>query len=183
MNADNSIAQADTKPNLPLMSLTRWLVVGLALAALIAVSLFALRGTGAAPQDNALDFNATLLDGSPVRLSDYRGQIVLLNFWATWCGPCRREMPTLQAAYERYRDRGFTVLAVNYAETPGQIQPFLDSLNVHLPVVLDEDTRLQQQFGIVGYPTSIFIDADGRPYATHYGEIDADTISAYIEAG
>jgi thiol-disulfide isomerase/thioredoxin len=129
------------------------------------------------------EFTAPLLDGTTMRLSDYRGQVVMLNFWATWCPPCRAEMPMLQTASESYQDQGVVILAVNNAEPASQIQTFADTLGLHLTIVLDEEARLQRMFGIVGYPTSIFIDREGNVYATHLGAVNSEQITEYIDAG
>ena len=128
-------------------------------------------------------FSATTLSGETVNLSDYRGQIVMLNFWATWCPPCRAEMPNIEAAYEQYQSQGFMVLAVNDAETPEQIAPFASSLGLRFPVVLDMDSRLQRQFALTGYPTSIFIGRSGEVYASHYGMVSPLQLGSYIQKG
>lgn len=132
---------------------------------------------------SAPDFEATTLTGEPVRLSDYRGQVVMLNFWATWCPPCRAEMPGIQAAYEQRQDEGFTVLAINNAETPSQIQPFVQALGLNFPIVLDTTAELQRTFAIRGYPTSIFVDPQGTVYATHPGFVSEDQLESYINEG
>lgn len=131
--------------------------------------------------EDITDFTASLLDGTTIRLSDYRGQVVMLNFWATWCPPCRREMPMLQTIADRYQE--FVILAVNDAETPEQIQPFVDRLGLRFPIVLDETEQLQRMFRVMGYPTSIFIDREGRIFATHLGELNSEQLVAYIETG
>lgn len=107
----------------------------------------------------------------------------MLNFWATWCPPCRAEMPSIQAAYSQYHDQGFTVLAINNAETATQIKPFTDSLALQFPIVMDTSTTLQRIFSIAGYPTSIFIDPEGNIYATHTGMLLPDQLTDYIETG
>lgn len=129
------------------------------------------------------DFTATTLNGDDIHLVDYRGQVVLLNFWATWCPPCRAEMPAIQAAYAARQQEGFSVLAINNAETPAQIRPFVGALGLSFPVVLDQDARLQRHFSITGYPTSIFVDAEGEIYATHFGMLTEAALDAYIHQG
>ena len=156
------------------------IVFGAAMAGLLALVLMFSTRSGGSGQP---DFAASTLSGETVRLSDYRGQVVMLNFWATWCPPCRAEMPTIKAAYEHYRDQGFTVLAINNAETATQIQPFAQALGLQFPIVLDTSTRLQQVFGISGYPTSLFISPDGEIYARHSGMVDAQTLDNYITSG
>jgi thiol-disulfide isomerase/thioredoxin len=129
------------------------------------------------------DFTATTLAGETVQLRDYQGQVVMLNFWATWCPPCRAEMPTIQAAYERYHDQGFAVLAINNAEQPAQIQSFADALSLRVPIVLDTEARLQRTFAISGYPTSLFISLDGELYAQHSGMLTPQQLDSYVTAG
>ncbi|MFN8376381.1 MAG: redoxin domain-containing protein [Anaerolineae bacterium] len=132
---------------------------------------------------STLNFRASTLTGETVQLSDYRGKVVMLNFWATWCPPCQAEMPAIQAAYTRYHDQGFTVLAINYGEHPSQIEPFASALALQFPIVLDIDARLQGVFGITGYPTSMFIAPNGEVYATHSGMLTERQLEGYITQG
>ncbi|MCW5873386.1 MAG: TlpA family protein disulfide reductase [Anaerolineales bacterium] len=125
----------------------------------------------------APDFVLENLQGQPVRLSELRGQPVLLNFWATWCGPCRQEMPTIQA---RYNQGGFAVLAVDFAESRQQVQGFLDEIGVELPVVLDSDGSVQELYRVRGYPSTFFIDAQGIIRFFHIGELSAANIDNYL---
>jgi cytochrome c biogenesis protein CcmG/thiol:disulfide interchange protein DsbE len=129
------------------------------------------------------DFTADTLTGESVHLSDYRGQVIMLNFWATWCPPCRAEMPTIEAAYEQYHDQGFAVFAINNAEHPAQIQPFADALSLRFSIVLDTEARLQRTFAISGYPTSLFISPNGDLYAKHSGMLTPQQLDSYIETG
>ena len=89
-------------------------------------------------------------------------QAVLLNFWATWCGYCVEEMPNLIRLQDQYKDKGFTILAVDVGEGQGAASAFSDKMKLNFPVVLDEETAVAQQYGVVGIPTSILIDAKGR---------------------
>lgn len=155
-----------------------WAVGGLtALGMIVIIALF---GSTSA---SASDFSAATLSGQTIELNQYRGQVVMLNFWATWCPPCRAEMPTIQSVYEQHQDEGFVVLALNNSETPTQIQPFVQSLDLRFPVVLDVDGRLQRLFDITGYPTSIFVNPAGDIYAKHNGMISASQLEAYIAQG
>jgi len=130
----------------------------------------------------APDFSAKTLGGGQVSLSDYKGQVVMLNFWATWCPPCRAEMPHMQEAYERYNAQGFSVLAINNAETEAEVATFAEQYGLDFPVVLDGGT-LQRVFNISGYPTSIFLRRDGSIYATHSGGLTAAQLEGYIQQG
>ena len=117
----------------------------------------------AAPQRGFLapDFELPTLDGSSVRLSDLRGKPVIVNFWATWCPPCRAEMPALQQVAQRYEARGLTVLLVNQSEPPAQVRAFLDSLGITLPTLLDNGS-VAFVYRVRGLPTTVFIHPDGR---------------------
>jgi peroxiredoxin len=119
---------------------------------------------GVAPQIGytAPDFELKDLHGHASRLSDYRGKVVLLNFWATWCGPCRIEMPTIQALYEDYGDRDFQVLAVagDY-EGASKVGPFLEQIQVTFPSLLDDEGKVQDQYYVNALPMSFLLDRHG----------------------
>lgn len=131
----------------------------------------------------APQFTVTMLDGSVKSLSDFQGQVVMLNFWATWCPPCRIEMPVMQSIYEDYQAQGFTILAVNNAETVDVIQAYRDELGLRFPVVLDPVGRVQQQYEVFSYPTSIFVDRRGIIYGIHSGPIEQEQMIGFIEEG
>lgn len=101
------------------------------------------------------------LEGRQVNLVDYRGKIVLLTFWATWCEPCKKEMPEIQAAYEQYKDRGFAVLAVNFGEKPQKVLPVVKNIGLAFPVLIDHKIKVASQYGVVSLPISFFIDPNG----------------------
>lgn len=122
----------------------------------------------------APDFVTVTDTGEPITLSNLRGSIVLLNFWATWCGPCRIEMPELQAAYVQNADRGFVVLAINNGETLEDVAGFREELALTFPLALDERALIQREYGIVSYPSTFLLDRDGRILARHFGPLTAD---------
>ena len=129
-----------------------------------ALALALLTGMGARPPAigvPAPPFETTDLEGRPVALADYRGKVVLLNFWATWCEPCKKEMPEMQAAYEKLHDQGFIVLAVNFGETPDPAGNFAHHGRLTFPILLDRKVKVAASYGIVNLPVSFFIDADG----------------------
>ena len=101
------------------------------------------------------------LQGQEVRLSDLRGKVVLLNFWATWCKPCKEEMPAMQAAYDKLRDEGLVVLAVNELEDVQRVAEHVRSHGHTFPVVMDHDNRIANRYGVVGLPASFLIDRQG----------------------
>ncbi len=121
------------------------------------------------------------LDGQMVDLGDYRGQVVLLNFWATWCGPCRGEVPELVAAFERYKGRGFTVLAVNLGETEERVRAFADRYGMDFPVLLDPSAHTQRIYPSRGIPTSFLLDRDGIVRRVLVGAADEQTLARLIE--
>ena len=109
----------------------------------------------------APDFTLETLEGKTVTLSDLNGEVVLINFWATWCPPCRAEMPAIQEVYEEYRDQGFTVLAVNQRESQGRVAAFMDELGLTFPVPLDREGRVSARYRVNALPTTFFVDRAG----------------------
>jgi peroxiredoxin len=110
----------------------------------------------------AEDFRLTDLDGKSQSLSQYRGKIVLVNFWATWCKPCTTEMPAMQKIYDKLRDKGFVVLAVNELEDDAKVREHIKQYGHTFPVLMDRDNKVANQFGVFGLPVSVFIDQEGR---------------------
>ena len=111
----------------------------------------------------AEDFSLIDLEGKTQSLSQYRGKIVLVNFWATWCKPCTTEMPAMQSIYDKLRDKGFVVLAVNELEDEAKVREHIATQHKHtFPVLLDRDNKVANQFGVFGLPVSVFIDQEGR---------------------
>ncbi len=127
------------------------------------------------------DFTLPLLGGDRLSLSDYHGQVVFLNFWATWCPPCREEMPAMQHLYDELRDEGLAMIAVNVFEDEATAQRFIDEMGFTYPVPLDRDGRVMMRYGVRAYPTTYLIDREGyvigvRPGFHEWGtdEIIAD---------
>ncbi|MDQ4075467.1 MAG: redoxin domain-containing protein [Chloroflexota bacterium] len=110
----------------------------------------------------APDFILRSLSGEEVRLADYRGQGVLLNFWATWCAPCRAEMPAIQQVADAYAEEGLVVLLVNRAEREGAVRGFVEQTGVTAPVLLDPEDVAADAYRIGAMPTTFFIDRSGR---------------------
>ena len=109
----------------------------------------------------AEDFRLADLDGKQQSLSQYRGKVVLVNFWATWCKPCTTEMPAMQAMYDKLRDKGFVVLAVNELEDEAKVRDHIKQHGHTFPVLMDRDNKVANQFGVFGLPVSVFIDEKG----------------------
>jgi len=108
------------------------------------------------------DFQLLDLSGTTHNLSQYRGKVVLVNFWATWCKPCTTEMPAMQATYEKLREKGFVVLAVNELEDDAKVREHIKQYGHTFPVLMDRDNKVANQFGVFGLPVSVFIDQQGR---------------------
>jgi len=113
------------------------------------------------PGEPAPDFQLQSLDGGSVSLSELRGSPVMLNFWATWCPPCRSEMPYLQQIYEEWSGKGLILLAIDIGESPAKVRQFMQSNNLSLPVLLDIREVVTREYNVIAYPTTFFIDKDG----------------------
>ena len=116
-----------------------------------------------APQvgKQAPDFQLLNLEGRSISLSDFQGKPILLNFWATWCGPCRQEMPLIQAIFEEQSDNSLVILAIDIGETAPAVNNFIQSGNYSFPVLLDTDQDVALEYNIRAIPTTFFIDKDG----------------------
>jgi thiol-disulfide isomerase/thioredoxin len=116
------------------------------------------------PPLSAPDFSLPDMDGEAHTLSEFRGKVVMLNFWATWCPPCRREMPSMQRLYEKYRDRGLEVVAVNQFEDPDLVFEFTGRLSLEptFPILFDRESRVSEQFRVKGLPTTYLLDREGK---------------------
>ena len=122
--------------------------------------------------------------GETLTLSELRGKPVLINFWATWCAPCRLEMPHLQEAYDNHKDDGFTVIAVDAKIDDGEeaVAAFLAEFELTFPVVKDVTGDVEtKMYNVVGYPTSVFIDRDGVIQYVHRGPMTLDFIEEKLE--
>jgi peroxiredoxin len=119
---------------------------------------------GAAP-----DFTLTDIAGAPVSLADAAGSPVLINFWATWCGPCRIEMPAIQARYEMHKDAGLRVFAVDFDEGQAEVEDFAKAFGLTFDVLLDPGGEVNNMYRVLGYPSSYFVDAEGIIRVVHVG--------------
>lgn len=109
----------------------------------------------------AEDFRLVDLEGKNQTLSQYRGKVVLVNFWASWCKPCTTEMPAMQTTYDKLRDKGFVVLAINELEDEVKVREHIKQYGHTFPVLMDRDNKVANQFGVFGLPVSVFIDEKG----------------------
>lgn len=130
-----------------------------------------------------IDFTLTSLDGESISLSDYQGRVVFLNFWATWCTPCKRELPAFQAFQAQQPADGAAILAVDVAESPEQVQTFLNEFGVSgLTVLLDSDMTASDSYGVFNMPTTFVINRDGIVSYIKYGETTVDDLNTYMDA-
>jgi peroxiredoxin len=130
-----------------------------------ALPLFLAVTGGAFERDPPTDFNLKDLKGNMVKLSDFRGRAVLINFWATWCVPCKDEMPDLVELYRKYKDKGFEILGVSLDKDRGKVAPFVKELKVDYKILFG-DAKLAQQWAIRGVPASFFVNREGK--ITHF---------------
>jgi len=124
----------------------------------------------------APDFMLKDMDERAHSLSAYRGKVVMLNFWATWCPPCRREIPSMESIYQDLGKSGFVVLAVNEFETPDHVFAYTGQLSVFpsFPILFDHDSKVSQAYGVKGLPTTVLIDKQGRIVYRAVGGRDFD---------
>jgi len=128
----------------------------------------------------APEFELTSLDGSTLKLSQYLGHPVVVNYWATWCEPCKEEMPLLQRSYEK-NGPALIVLGVDAGEGAADVARFVDDLGLTFPILRDNDYKVESMFGILAYPTTVFIDSNGIIQARHIGQLDARLLDAYLK--
>lgn len=122
-----------------------------------------------APASTAPDFTLRSMNGPNLRLQEQRGRVVMVNFWATWCGPCRQEMPHLNRLYEKYRASGFVLIGVNVDDDVRKAADVAAKLGVNFPVLLDTDKKVSRQYDLSTMPSTILIDRDGRVKYVHLG--------------
>jgi cytochrome c biogenesis protein CcmG, thiol:disulfide interchange protein DsbE len=139
------------------------------------------------PGSVAPSFTATTLDGEVVQLEDYLGNVILLNIWATWCGPCREEMPSMERLYQHFQAQGedFTILAVSVdaplgtsdlgGNVGGDLQAFVDEFDLTFPILHDPSGKIQQIYYTTGVPESVIIGRDGIIYYKLAGATDWDS--------
>ena len=137
-------------------------LVAAALASTLAVAALTPAAAATTATPLAPDFTLRGADGRNVRLDELRGQVVLVNFWATWCGPCREEMPRLDMLYQKYHKSGFVLLGVNVDDDPHTALATAAKLNVSFPVLLDTDKKVSKLYDLNTMPSTVVIDRDGK---------------------
>jgi thiol-disulfide isomerase/thioredoxin len=138
----------------------------------------AAKTTGEFPK--APGFSAMSLSGDKIDLKDFRGKVVLLDFWATWCGPCRIEIPGFVELQRKYREQGLAVIGVSMDDGPQPVRQFYQQFHMNYPVVMGSDKMGELYGGILGLPTSFLIGRDGRIYAKHIGTTDVSVFESEI---
>lgn len=113
-------------------------------------------------------------------LSDLKGKVILINFWGTWCKPCKREMPAIQSVYDEYHKSGFEVLAINIEETPFVVERFSKELNLSFPILLDSKGEVNNEYNVYNLPASILIGRDGKIKEIHEGEISQAVLTEWV---
>ncbi len=140
-------------------------------------------GSGPAVGQPAPDFSLVGLDGKTVRLSDFRGQPVVLIFFATWCGPCKEELPRFQTTYQNDHPRGLQVLLVDLKESPTDVRSFATQLGLTMPIVVDQQGVVASQgYALTNIPTTYFIDGDGVIRGVQSGPLSANTLAGNVDA-
>ena len=135
------------------------------LVALVLV-LPALAGSSGSP---APQFTLASRGGKAVSLAQYHGQVVMLNFWASWCGPCRQEMPLLESIYKKYNKLGFTLLGVNVEPDSKAAEDWLKQTPVSFPILFDRDSKVSKLYEVAGMPSTVIIDRGGKLRVVHRG--------------
>ncbi|MFN0073294.1 MAG: TlpA family protein disulfide reductase [Chloroflexota bacterium] len=176
-----------------LPAILRGLILGLVLGGLM---LWLVRGEGAerlleslpgrAPRSvevnsRAPDFSLVTLDDRTLSLAELRGKVVVLNFWATWCTPCRAEMPALEQVYQSYRERGLVIVGIDVQEPADKVRAFLPEVGVTFPIVLDSDSRLALRYRATGLPATFIVDRAGTVRDIRLGPYTEEMLMARLE--
>src|ERR1700733_697492 len=138
-------------------------IVAIAAALLIAMPVVAATGGPAPP------FSLASRDGKDVSLTQYQGEVVMINFWASWCGPCRQEMPLLESIYKKYNKLGFTLLGVNVEPDSQAADDWLKATPVSFPILYDKDSKVSKLYEVAGMPSTVIIDRSGKLRVLHRG--------------
>jgi peroxiredoxin len=140
------------------------------LAAIIAAAALALPALAADPTGGpAPQFTLAARGGSNVSLAQYKGQVVMLNFWASWCGPCRQEMPLLESIYKKYNRLGFTLIGVNVEPDSNAANEWLKQTPVSFPILYDKESKVSRMYDVAGMPSTVIIDRTGKVRVLHRG--------------
>ena len=151
------------------------LVKGIALAAVCVSAALAASSSGPAPA-----FSLSSRGGKTIDLNQFKGQVVMINFWATWCGPCRQEMPLLEDIYKKYKPMGFTLVGVNVEPDAKGAEAWLSKQKpVSFPIAFDTDSKVSKMYKVAGMPSTVFVDRKGNIRVMHKGYKTGDE-NAYL---
>lgn len=163
----------------------RWGWVVAAISALALLTLVGIRlwevNLGPAASGPAPDFTLTTFEGQTIHLSDFRGKVVVLNIWASWCVPCRDEAPVLEAVWREYKDRGVVFIGVDYADTEREARAFIAEFGVTYPNGPDIGTRIYTQYRARGVPETYFVGKDGRLHDPYIGPLTETELRTRLE--
>jgi cytochrome c biogenesis protein CcmG/thiol:disulfide interchange protein DsbE len=181
---DNLEFLGDSQPTTPRrgFSLTAvlLLIVVVVFAALIGFGLMQ-RIQGRPSQGPAPDFSVTTFDGQQLKLSDLRGKVVVVNFWASWCIPCKEEAPALEAIWQEYRDRDVVILGVAYADTDLDSRAFIQKYNLTYPNAPDLGTQISYNYHITGVPETFVVDQRGQIAELYLMQVQTAQLSAVLD--
>ncbi len=130
----------------------------------------------------APDFSLQDLDGQPLQLANYRGKVVLLDFWATWCAPCRDEIPHFVTLQDKYREQGLQVIGISMDDGPKPVREFYQQFKMNYPVALGTDKVAETYGGVLGLPVSFLIGRDGQVAAKYVGEVQIPVLEQEIKS-
>lgn len=147
-----------------MLKIVRSFLIMIGLVGLLVSSVNASTVSGKAPE-----FTLKSRSGKNLRLSEYRGQVVLINFWASWCGPCRQEMPLLEDLYKRYSKLGFTILGVNVDTDSTKANQYLRDITVTFPILYDTGNTVTKSYNVNAMPTTVIVDRSGNMRFLHQG--------------
>lgn len=157
------------------------LIAGIVLVAAVFGLALARRNQSQPTSGLAPDFTITTFDGSPFRLSEQRGEVVIINFWASWCIPCRAEAPVLQAVWERYRDQGVVVVGVAYLDSDSDSRAFIQEFGLTYPNGPDLRTEISQAYRVQGVPETFIVDQQGNIAHFIYGAVNEPQLNTILD--
>jgi len=139
------------------------------IAAIVTALAISLAAATTTPTGPAPAFTLASRAGQEVSLAQYKGQVVMINFWASWCGPCRQEMPLLESIYKKYNKMGFTMLGVNVEPDSNAANEWLKATPVSFPILYDRDSKVSKLYDVAGMPSTVIIDRSGKLRVLHRG--------------
>jgi cytochrome c biogenesis protein CcmG/thiol:disulfide interchange protein DsbE len=178
--ADEGSAVA-SEPRKRDVSAILWVVVPLVVVGLLAFGFLSSDRGRPQPGEPAPAFSLPLLDGSQVALRDYSGQVLVVNFWASWCDVCKSEASDLRQVSEQYQDRGVAFLGVTFRDAREASQSFVDTYGLGYANGVDEHGRISRAYGVVAVPETFVIDPEGHVAAVYIGEVKAETLTQDLE--